>query len=53
MITFPTLHSKRLLLSQPTIADIPALIEHAGHVQIAATTATIPHPYYEKDAIHW
>lgn len=53
MENFPSLHSQRLLLNQPVTADIPALIEHAGHVQIAATTATIPHPYYEKDAIHW
>ncbi|MGH1335109.1 MAG: GNAT family N-acetyltransferase [Aureispira sp.] len=53
MKTFPTLHGERLLLNQLEVADIPAIIEQAGHAQIAATTATIPHPYYEKDAIHW
>ena len=47
------LQSKRLNLSIPTPADIPAIIEYAGHEKVAATTQNMPHPYAEKDAIFW
>lgn len=53
MKAYPSLQTNRLTLNQPQIADIPVLIDLLGDPQIAATTASIPHPYYEKDAIHF
>lgn len=53
MKAYPSLQTSRLILNQPQAADIPVLVQLLGDPQIAATTGTIPHPYYEKDAIHW
>lgn len=53
MKKYPSLQTSRLLLNQPTAADIPVLVELLGEAQIAATTGSIPQPYYEKDAIHF
>lgn len=49
----PILKTERLVLSLPTLSDIPKIIEYAGHEKIAATTQNMPHPYQEKDAIFW
>ena len=47
------LTSKRLTLSIPKPADIPAIVQYAGHEKVAATTQNMPHPYVEKDALFW
>ena len=47
------LQSQRLTLSIPTTADIPNIVQYAGHEKVAATTQNMPHPYQEKDALFW
>ena len=47
------LTSKRLTLSIPKLADIPAIVQYAGHEKVAATTQNMPHPYAKEDALFW
>ena len=47
------LKSERLTLSIPKVADIPSIVEYAGHEKVAATTQNMPHPYAQKDAVFW
>lgn len=49
----PELRTERLLLRSPSWRDVPQIVAYAGDPLIYATTATLPHPYHEKDAIHW
>lgn len=53
MITFPKLETKRLLLDQIKSSDISSIVAYANNKNITDTTRTMPHPYYEKDAIKW
>lgn len=53
MKEFPDLGTERLLLTELTYTDIPAIVEHAGNRKISKNTQNIPHPYTEKDAIFW
>ena len=49
----PNLETERLLLRPIEIADAPRVRELAGDRDIAATTATVPHPYEEGMAKAW
>lgn len=53
MKNYPILVTKRLILSRPKAADIPNIIQYAGHEKVAATTQNMPHPYAEEHAIFW
>ncbi len=50
---FPKLGSDRLILNQTTPSDIPKIVAYAGNIKIVENTRTMPHPYYEEDAIAW
>jgi RimJ/RimL family protein N-acetyltransferase len=50
---FPKLVSERLILDQINPADIPEIVSYAGNIKIVETTRTMPHPYFEEDAIAW
>ena len=47
------LTTDRLLLSPPVAADIPNIVRLAGNEAVSRTTANLPHPYAEADAVHW
>lgn len=49
----PTIQTARLTLRPFTAEDAPAVYEYARHREVAATTATIPHPYRPEDAVEW
>jgi RimJ/RimL family protein N-acetyltransferase len=53
MTTIPTLTTERLLLRPFSMDDAPAVKDLAGEYEIAATTATIPHPYEDGMAEAW
>ena len=53
METFPCLETERLILDQIKVADIPNIVAYAGNKKITDTTRTMPHPYFEADAIGW
>lgn len=53
MKIFPTLRTKRLILNQVKPKDIPDIVTYAGNKKITETTRTMPHPYFEEDAIAW
>lgn len=53
MTHVPTLQTARLTLRPFTAEDAPAVYEYARHREVAATTATIPHPYRLEDAVEW
>lgn len=46
----PVLRTARLTLRAAGEADVPALVAAMGRREIAATTASIPHPFSEADA---
>lgn len=50
---YPVIETKRLRLRAFKIADIARLVQLAGDPDIAKTTANLPHPYTEHDAIDW
>jgi len=50
---FPKLDSDRLILNQSKPSDIPEIVAYAGNLKIVENTRTMPHPYYEEDAIAW
>jgi ribosomal-protein-alanine N-acetyltransferase len=49
----PTLTTARLVLRPFTPDDAPAVHAHLADYEVAATTASIPHPYPEGDAEMW
>lgn len=53
MKDFPKLDSDRLILNQTKPSDIPEIVVYAGNLKIVENTRTMPHPYYEEDAIAW
>ena len=54
MLSQPILHTERLLLRPFTLADAPAVQRLLGTAhEIAATTASIPHPYLDGMAEQW
>jgi len=53
MKTVPTLVTERLILDQIIPVDIPNIVAYAGNKKITNTTRTMPHPYFEEDAIAW
>lgn len=50
---FPTLNTERLTLRAFELSDASEVQRMAGSPQIAATTATIPHPYLDGMAEDW
>lgn len=52
-LVFPKLITERLILDQIKISDIPLIVKFAGNSNITDNTRTMPHPYYEEDAIAW
>ena len=53
MKRFPRLTTYRLLIDQLKTSDIPDIVSYAGNSKITDNTRTMPHPYYEEDAIAW
>lgn len=53
MENFPELETERLILDQIVTTDIPKIVKYAGNIKIVDTTRTMPHPYFEEDAISW
>jgi ribosomal-protein-alanine N-acetyltransferase len=53
MEKFPKLETERLILDQIKLADIPEIVTYAGNIKITENTRTMPHPYFEEDAISW
>ncbi|MFS4491544.1 GNAT family N-acetyltransferase [Maribacter sp. 2308TA10-17] len=53
MLNYPTLTTERLILNQIQPADIPEIVSYAGNSNITDNTRTMPHPYFEEDAIAW
>jgi RimJ/RimL family protein N-acetyltransferase len=47
------LETRRLVLRAPRMADLDAIVALANNRKIAEMTASIPHPYREKDARDW
>lgn len=53
MKPFPQLITERLILDQIKPSDIPNIVAYAGNPNITETTRTMPHPYFDEDAIAW
>jgi len=53
MKDYPKLLTERLILDQLIPADIPDIVSYAGNTKIVENTRTMPHPYYDEDAISW
>ena len=53
MTKFPKLATERLTLDQAKPTDIPAIVAYAGNSNVTDNTRTMPHPYFEEDAIAW
>ena len=53
MRQFPRIATERLLLNQAVPSDIPNIVRYAGNKKIVEHTRTMPHPYFEEDAISW
>lgn len=51
--TIPTLKTPRLTLRPFNLDDAKEVQRQAGHPDVAATTATIPHPYLDGMAEQW
>jgi len=48
-----SLETARLSLRRPRVTDAPAILEFAGDIRVAQTTAAIPHPYTLANALTW
>ena len=53
MRLFPSIETERLLLNQAKPSDIPDIVRFAGNKKLVEHTRTMPHPYFEEDAISW
>ena len=53
MENFPELETERLIIDQILPADIPEIVAYAGNNKIVENTRTMPHPYFDEDAISW
>lgn len=53
MKPFPILTTNRLILDQIKSTDIQDIVNYANNANITDNTRTMPHPYFEKDAIAW
>ncbi|MGB5435185.1 MAG: GNAT family N-acetyltransferase [Maribacter sp.] len=53
MDQFPKLTTERLIVDQIKLSDIPNIVAYAGNIKIVENTRSMPHPYYEEDAIAW
>jgi RimJ/RimL family protein N-acetyltransferase len=53
MITFPTLHTGRLVLRKPRLQDIPALLQYVNNSSITENMISLPYPFLEEDAVVW
>lgn len=53
MKQFPRIETERLVLNQAVPADIPNIVRYAGNEKIVENTRTMPHPYFDEDAISW
>ena len=53
MLPQPTLRTARLLLRPFTLTDAPGVQRMAGALEVASTTAAIPHPYEDGMAVEW
>ena len=53
IVTYPKLETPRLVLRQFTQADAGSVQKLAGDPAVAATTATVPHPYLDGMAETW
>lgn len=51
MKDFPKLVFKRLILDQFKPSDIPDIVAYADNIKIVENTRSMPHPYFEEDAI--
>lgn len=51
--TIPTLKTARLVLRPFNLGDAKEVQRQAGHPDVAATTANIPHPYLDGMAEQW
>ncbi|WP_300598020.1 GNAT family N-acetyltransferase [Niabella sp.] len=51
MERFPVLYSRRLVLRQLTIDDIPWLVKYANNKRISDSIINIPYPFDEPDAV--
>ncbi|MBX9711188.1 MAG: GNAT family N-acetyltransferase [Xanthobacteraceae bacterium] len=47
------LETKRLVLRQPTLADIKAIAGIVGDHRVASNLRRVPHPYSQDDATHF
>lgn len=52
-MSFPVLHTARLVLRGFTLADAPRVQALAGAREVASTTLTLPHPYEDGMAEAW
>ena len=50
---FPKLTSKRLILRSPSLNDVEDIVKNVNNPKISDATATLPYPYFEKDAVFW
>ena len=50
---FPEIKTERLILNQPKWNDVPTIVSYANNLKIVENTRSMPHPYFEEDAISW
>ena len=50
---FPEIKTERLILNQPKWNDVPTIVSYANNLKIVDNTRSMPHPYFEEDAISW
>jgi RimJ/RimL family protein N-acetyltransferase len=53
MKTFPELITKRLILRNVQLNDIPAILKYANNKVISDNVLNIPFPYNEEEVLYW